>query len=106
MKEKSYKMLTFTDKDIKKDIPGIIGLCNNFSPMMAKIIVPHLVKFMAANGYVLPECATNAPKLDRNFSVEGKHVFVFHDPELRVYCRKYGERMIVREIWFEFIHIK
>jgi hypothetical protein len=106
MKEKSYKMLTITDKDIKRDIPGIAGLCMNFSKDILHLMTPDIIRFMIREGYVLPDCATEEPQFERSFSVEGKHIFIFRNPEIRVYCRKYGERMIAKEIWFEFIHIK
>lgn len=100
--KKSYKMLTLGKVDIKKLFPAIASW-SNFEPDFIGFLFKPIHEWMTKEGYVMDKEET--PEFDRLRSLFAKHEFIFHNPEVRVWCKKYNNRYIITEIWVEFRHI-
>jgi len=98
-------MLTLTLNDIKKDLPELEGITNNYKDWMAPMVYASIVPFLHRQRIVF-EHPSSKPQFVSLLSKGGKHVFKYTNPEMRVICRLYGERHIINEIWIQYKYIE
>lgn len=91
-------LLHITIDVIKDKIPEIYSLCINWRPEYITLVQPYILKFLKEEGFRLFKTGRDEPTFELEYIADGRHVFVYHKPEVRVLCRKSGERMVVTTI--------
>lgn len=88
---------------IQKEIPSIVGVCTNWKPEFMSVVQSHVLRHLKDHDIRLFTNGKKEPVFDCEYLNNGRHTFEYHDPEVRVLCRKVGERMIVTTIKYESI---